>query len=999
MQKLFLSCLCAVLAAPAWGVESIPIVDQALAVVQQSCVECHCPDKHRGGLDMTSRETLLKGGDSGTVFDAGKLAKSSALFRTTAHLEEPFMPHKRDKLPQASIDILEKWIDAGVPYNRVLVPPKRARAEALWSFSALKKPAVPTFNDESWAVTPIDRFVMAAQSRAGLTPTVQASKQKLIRRLYFDLVGLPPTPAEIETFANSTDPKAYENLVDRLLASAHYGERWGRHWLDLARYADSMGYRFDDNTPGAYQYRDFVIRAFNADMPYDKFIRWQLAGDELAPGNPDALAATGFCAVGPRERDEGDPLNRRVIRNNELDDLVSTTCSSLLGLTMGCARCHDHKFDPLSQKEYYQLMTAFIPGHRKEMPFEQPAETDRRKYWEKESDLLEGKMADWFSRNAHKIDPIVEQWKKAVENLESEFRTKSNTDASPGDLSAIDFRLYKNDGLDAMPDFTSLKPTRVSLIRPGRIDLSQVPKATSVGAVFTGKLTVPSTGSYKFHLTSDDRARVFINGKLIVETDGLNGQETKTEAAILSPGKADIRVEYLQGPYGTELKLTWNGPVVARRSLSDGKFSAAFVQEFAKRGEKILGAEKHKMYQNLTADLGRFHDDPLACNELKSALSEAAIAEGQAIQKDRLALLATAPPPAKKCLAYVDKNGTPEKSFLLERGSVESPSEEVHLGFIAGLTSPNYQPSPKPAAARGTYYRAGMANWITDVDKGAGRLLARVLVNRLWYYHFGEGLIRTPNDFGSQGDVAVMPELLDWMASELIEGNWKIKSLQKMIVMSSVYRQDTTSEPAKTAIDPENRFWWHRRPTRIEAEILRDSILSVSGRLNKEMFGPAVMVPVPAETIITRTDGKSNYPKSIKEGPEVWRRSVYIFLKRTVQVPITAIFDGPDYSCSLGRRDRTTVATQALLLMNDTLVRSCSAELAGKIEAQAGTNNAVCIENAFRQTLGRAPSSSELEKALQFLNRQTELRNGDRKAALVDFCQALLSLNEFIYVD
>ena len=272
------------------------------------------------------------------------------------------------------------------------------------------------------------------------------------------------------------------------------------------------------------------------------------------------------------------------------------------------------------------------------------------------------------------------------------------------------------------------------------------------------------------------------------------------------------------------------------------------------------------------------------------------------------------------------------------------------------------------------------------------------MVNRLWYYHFGEGLVRTPNDFGSQGDVPAMPQLLDWLASEFIASGWKIKHLQKAIVLSAVYRQGVATDSAKSAIDPDNRFWWHRRPVRIEAEILRDTILAVSGRLNDDMYGPAVMVPIPAETIVTRTAEKSDYPKNIEEGPDVWRRSVYIFQKRTVPVPLLAVFDGPDNICSLGRREKTTVATQALHLMNDALVRSCSVKLADDLH-KLSADPSKWIENAFQKTLGRSPQPAEVKKAAEFLERQTQLRKGDRKAALADFCQAMISLNEILYID
>jgi hypothetical protein len=869
----------------------------------------------------------------------------------------------------------------------------------LWCFEPLNRPALPTVQNAGWAKTPLDQFILAAQQQVGLTPSGEANRRTLLRRLYFDLIGLPPTPAQIEAFVNDADPKAYENLVDQLLASPHYGERWGRHWLDLARYADSMGYRFDDDTAGAYQYRDFVIRAFSNDLPYNTFVQWQLAGDELAPANPDALAATGFCAVGPRERDEGDPLNRRVIRNNELDDLVTTTSATMLGLTMGCARCHDHKFDPLSQREYYQMAAAFVPGERKQLPLENSAEAARLKAWNQANGAVEDRAAVWRAHYAAQIHPVVADLSGQAAAIEAEFKLKAGLKSNPDDLSDIEFRTYKNETDEKLPDFDTLEPRTSGVLHPGRIDLSAAPPGKRIGLVMVGHLTVPSDGSFNFHLTSDDRARLTINGKIVAETDGMNGVVTVDESAALTRGPADIRVDYLQGIYGTTLKLTWDGPGIPKHSLSDIATQLALLDKLKKQGGEVLGAATFQRYQAIQAASASVSTNPCSTELIRTALPPEAIASGDAIAKDREKLRRDAPPPPTLCQAYTDKGPTAPKAYIFLRGSVESPGEEVHPGFIAGLTAPGYQPPARPANARGTYYRAQLADWMTDTDRGAGRLLARVMVNRLWYYHFGEGLVRTPSDFGSQGDTPVLPQLLDWMASELIADGWRLKPLQKMIVMSAAYRQSDGSDPAKLAIDPENHRWWHRRPLRIDSEILHDSILAVSGRLNEKMYGPGVKVPIPAELIITRTEGKDNYPKNIKEGPDVWRRGVYIFQKRTVPVPMTAAFDGPDLSCTVGRREQTTVAPQALMLMNDPFVRSCSAQFAAEIQKSAPTAQSEWIDAAFEKALGRAPTAAESQKAAAFLERQTQLRNGDRATALTDFCQAVLSLNEFMYVD
>ncbi|MEI6236109.1 MAG: DUF1549 domain-containing protein [Planctomycetota bacterium] len=974
------------------------IADKARTVLAAQCVECHRPDKSRGNLDLTTRTALMKGGKSGATVISGK-SKESLLYKMVAHLEEPFMPDKSDKLPAATIQLLADWIDAGAPYDKPIpYTPKRGDATH-WAFQPLSKATPPVVKDTAWIKTPVDTFVRAAQEAKQLTPTSAASKQRLVRRLYFDLIGLPPTPAEIDAFINDAAPDAYEKLVDTLLESPHYGERWGRHWLDLARYADSMGYRFDDNTYGAYHYRDFVIRAFNADMPYDQFVRWQLAGDELAPGERDARAATGFLAVGPRERDEGDALNRKNIRYNELDDLVSTTCSSMLGLTMACARCHDHKFDPISQKEYYQTLTAFIHGQRSELPMGTAADEQARMQWQEKNNALDSAVTEWFERNAATLNPFMSESQKKIDEIENTLRTKAKLKKPQADLDELFYKRYANTEFTSLPDFGKLKPDASGEQSPPRIDLEPAAGKPRFGLVYSGFLKVPDNGKYTFHLTTDDLARVMIGDKRVVEADGLNGLETRSESIELTKGRVSIHVEYVQGEHGSVLKLEWEGPGVAKRSLSAVKKDTAFEKQLEKRGEELLGKETVRTYHALTKKVLSFRKDPLQDDTIKAALSPDAITEWNGISKKRGELNRAAPPPQQVCLGYSEKSAAPAKSVLLTRGLIDQPGDEVQLGFLNVLTSPQYVPPPSPAKAGSTFQRAALAVWMTDVDKGGGRLLARVLANRLWFYHFGEGLSRTPNDFGTQGDKPALPELLDWLAGQLIANGWRLKPVHRSILLSSTYRQDTAANAENAKIDPENRLWWRRIPVRNEAEILRDSVLSVSGVLNSTMFGPSVMVPIPSELIITKTVGKGNYPKGIKDGPDVWRRSVYVFQKRTVPVPITTLFDGPDSSGSCGRREQTTVAPQALLLMNDESIRARSRDFASRVMKLAGTGKEKQIDAAFRLALGRLPTPSEKTNAEKFLDAQSKLRDNNPTLALADFCQVLFGLNEFLYIN
>ena len=730
-----------------------------------------------------------------------------------------------------------------------------------WAFRPLTRPVVPAVKSQDWVRTDVDRFILARQEAAGLQPNPRIDARRLIRRVYFDLTGLPPTPEEIDAFVQDSSPRAYEQLIAKLLDSPRYGERWGRHWLDLARYADSKGYRYDDNTTWAWTYRDFVIRAFNEDMPFDQFFRWQLAGDELAPGNPDALAATGFCAIGPIERDEGTKRNKLENRYNELDDIVSTVGSSALSLTIGCARCHNHKFDPISQREYYSLAGAFMSGARRELELLTSDERLQLDGWNARLGVVDALIGDWRQRHAANCEPVIAEkaapLEKSVASITKEFKEK----------------------IAKLPD---------------------------------------------------------------------NAEGT-------------------------------------------------FEEMLKEYGEKLLGRPKLKKFRETQKELKELPGKLLAdASVWKGRIPDDALAEIQKLQQQRHVIEAARPVSAPKAQAYVDTSNQSVPSPLLRRGSIDAPQEPVGFGVLHVLAKNDAVPVPQPDA-KTTGQRAALAKWLTDPRDGAGFLVARVMANRLWYHHFGEGLVRTLNDFGTQGDTPALPELLDWLASELIAKNWSMKEMHRLILTSAVYQQDTAHDAARAAIDPESRLWWKRRPVRLEAEILRDSMLAVSGRLVLKMGGPGDFQPVPPEAVLSRL-GQA-YPKKIADGPDIWRRSVYAFVKRTVPTPLFQMFDGPDNSTSCGRRTQTTVSPQALLLMNDEFVRRRSADFAKRVADESSKDTGERVTQAFLIALGRSPSSDERAKALKFLAAQAARHSGDEASALDDFCQVLFGMNEFLYVD
>ena len=649
-----------------------------------------------------------------------------------------------------------------------------------WAFRPLRHDRPPAVQDDGWPRTPIDRFILARLKAARIKPNSSADRRRLVRRVSFDLLGLPPTPEEVAAFVSDPAADAYEKLIDRLLASPHYGERWGRHWLDLARYADSDGYEADWDRPTAYHYRDFVIKAFNDDLPFDTFVQWQLAGDEYRPDDPAARAATGFLTAGPvvvfTNAGEGTELERATNRYNELDDMLTTTGAAFLGLTIGCARCHDHKFDPIPTRDYYGMLAAFTTTKRQEhllAPPEAVAEYRQRATdGQKRLALVQKKLHDWLEREKALLAAPLRQRKIAALPLAAEEKV-----------------------LLALP-----------------------------------------------------------------------------------ADKTNQRQQELLKKHGKALQLT------------DDDFRKEFDAK----------------------QLARWA-------ALKQQVNAARQAKPQA------------PPTA---LTLTDAAPQPARSFLLLRGEPAHPGPEVKLSFLSVLSSgPARVRRPQRAAT--TYQRTALAEWLTDARGGAGALLARVIVNRMWQHHFGFGLVRTPNDFGFQGERPTHPELLDWLAADLVQNGWRLKALHRRIMTSAVYLQDSAWDETRAKIDPENRLLWRRRPVRLEAEALRDSILAVSGRLNRELYGPALKPAVPAEAMAGRNkDNAVGRPK--EDGPALWRRSIYLFTKRSLPTPLLEVFNAPNPIGSCGRRNQSTVATQALALLNDSFVRGQASQLASRVAAEAG---------------------------------------------------------------
>jgi len=805
---------CLALAFLAAGISAGADVQSLLAA---KCQTCHSDKTRSGGLSLASIEGLRAGGKRGPAIVPGKPSESLLLRLISGG--EPSMPFGGLPLSPAEIESVREWIEQGAPW----VQPAR-----WWSLLPLKRPPAPK-SDDSWIRTPVDAFVLTKLREKGLYPSPEADRRTLIRRLTYDLHGLPPAPEEVEAFAADKAPDAYEKLVDRLLASPRYGERWGRHWLDVVHYGETHGYDKDKPRRNAWPYRDYVIRAFNEDKPYRRFIEEQLAADYLYPDDPAAIPALGFIAAGPwdfvgqAELAEG-TTDKNITRLLDRDDMVAQTMSALVSTTAHCARCHDHKFDAIRQSEYYALQAVFAGVDRADRPFDR--------------------------------DPAV-------------FKTRT--------------------------ELLAKKRALVASLRP--LEQQEADTTTPEIAALDAK---------------------------VAEWKQIDATDPASRPAEIQKKIADASVE--------------------RRAL----VRAALKPE-------------------LRADLDR----------LRAAIA--------AVDGEIKAL--PAPEWVYAAANYFEPQGTfrfaiePRPVHVLMRGSVDNPGPVAMPGalsmvdglkpvFDAALTAPEGQ------------RRAELAHWITS---DANMLAWRSIVNRVWHYHFGAGIVDSPNDFGHMGSLPTHPELLDWLAVEFRDSGGSFRKLHKLIVMSAVYRQassnDRANDKANAAIDADNRYLWRANRQRLDAESLRDTILMASGKLDLTMGGPSV------EQFFFKDDHSPvyDYARFDPDAPANFRRSVYRFLVRSVPDPLMERFDCPDVSMITAKRTITITAIQALALLNNPFVLKQTQHLAERVEKSGGDS----IDTLFRLTLQRTPDPRERQTLSAYLSRE----------GLVNLCRLMLNLNEFLFVD
>jgi Protein of unknown function (DUF1549)/Protein of unknown function (DUF1553)/Planctomycete cytochrome C len=865
-------------------------------ILVENCYKCHstAAKKQKGGLHVDTRDAIRIGGDTGPAVVPGKPGESLLLkaIRQTGDLKMP----PDGKLPAAAIADVEKWIVMGAPDPRDVATSGKAisieEGRKFWSFQPLHKPAHPANQN------PIDWFIAARLKEKGISPNPPADRRTLIRRVSFDLIGLPPTPDEINAFVNDSDADAYAKLIDRLLASRHYGERWGRHWLDLARFAESSGYEHDNDRPYAYQYRDFVIQALNLDMPFSRFVRAQIAGDKLEPSNPLTVKGMGFLAAGPMngqvtER-EAEPARYEVF-----DDWVSTIGTTFMGLTVGCARCHDHKYDPIPSRDYYNLAANFTNAVRANvtLPAGRPMVNP------------EALTAPWVVLEATDVKPIGGKGSRHALSLQDDgsyLFTSVN-----GEINSIEF----------------VAETKLAGITAVRVDALADASFPNFG---------PGLGDHgNFNLSGPSLTVSPLEGKekpqavklsMSYSTTGAKGGSFGVDQYHAGQGQSAIYTidKPIAFPGGARLQFRLSFPgdsPSARQTL--GRFRLALC----------------------TGDVPKTIELP-----------------NRQIQPHQVAFVVT-----EKVIPYRMMIQGPdlfEKTYALKRGDTEKKDGEATPGVLEVL--------PANRFVRYGHPRISLAYWLTDVDHGAGALVARVIVNRLWQHHMGRGIVGTPSDFGAQGDRPTHPELLDWLACEMIENGWSQKAIHREILLSATYQESTAHNSQAEKIDPDNHLYWRRPLARLEAEAIRDAMLAVSGRLDRHQFGPG----------------------SLDES--MTRRSIYFTVKRSALIPSMVQLDWPEALQGVGQRVTTTVAPQALLMLNSPQVRANATAFAALLKPTAERSLADAVEAGYERAIGRLPTDKERDAAVAFITKRRDADGID--AALTDFCQTLFAMNEFFYL-
>ncbi len=765
-------------------------------ILAKRCFKCHGPAESEAGLRLDQREAAVAELESGEAAIVPGKADASALLHRIAESDADLrMPPEGEGKPLSAEEIatIRRWIEQGAEWSQH------------WAFTAPTRPNVPKPRDAGWVRNPIDAFILSRLDGAELKPAPPANKLALLRRAYYDLVGLPPTPEDVDAFLADDSENAYEKVIDRLLDSPHYGEKWARQWLDLVRYAETNGYERDNPKDNVWKYRDYVIAAFNEDKPYDRFVIEQLAGDELDEPTAESITATGYYRLGLWD---DEPVDGEQAFYDGLDDVIVTSSEAFLGLTVGCARCHDHKLDPIPQTDYYRMQAFFANLQHGNTQRDVGTEEARKKHAELEREHGE-----------------------ALKRLREQ-------------IASIENRIYE------------------TFSNPEKED------------------------------AKDDRVR---------------------------------------------------------------------REMIAERRGRVLAKDELREY--------------LALKE-----------EEQRASRTKL-------PPLDKALAAQEKGDRAPDTFVLARGNAHAKGDKVEPGVPQAIAVGKLE-LPDVGRNGSSGRRLALARWIASPENP---MTARVMVNRLWQFHFGRGIVRSSSDFGYQGTPPTHGDLLDWLAAEFVDRGWSMKSMHKLIMMSSAYRMSSAGDEAALTKDPTNELFWRFDMRRLTAEEVRDSILAASGELNSKMYGPSVFPPLPAEVLATASRPGAGWNKSSPE--EAARRSIYVHVKRSLRHPMLQSFDAPDTDTGCAVRVSTTVPTQALSMLNSRFMGEQAGELAKRLTAERPNGLPAKVIHAIRVTTGRTPDDREVNDDIKFIEALQADEGLTAEHALRHYCLMILNTNEFVYLD
>jgi hypothetical protein len=967
--------------------DSGPDFDTEIApLLARRCLDCHSGPAPKGRFAVARRKRVL------AALVPGKPEDSHLWQR----IRDDEMPPKKP-LSAEEKKLLRAWIRSGARWGTDPIDPFRVTTPTRagydwWSLQPLRRAAPPSVENTPRARSPIDRFLLARLEARGLSFSPEADKRTLLRRLSFDLIGLPPSPEEVSRFTNDSRPDAYEHLVDRLLASPHYGERWGRHWLDVVRFGESDG--FERNLPrfNAWPYRDAVVSALNRDLPYDEFVRLQLAGDVLRPGDPEALAATGFLVAGAH--DILVPVSetmRAAMRQDEMEDIVGTVAQTFLGMTANCARCHDHKFDPISQKDYYRLAASLAGvGH------------GERAVLTGEKRTLLASLRSRLARLRGEIEALEVPVRRRL--LIEKGKGKA---PAPRPLAEWDFTAGLKDKrgalhgkphgparrekaglvLDGQSAFVATAPLAKDLTEKTLEAWVRLEDLSQRGGGVVGVQTLDGHTFDAVVFGEQEPKRWMAGSDGFLRTRSAAGPEEAeagkrfVHVAIAYHQDGTIRL-YRDGvSYGKYYRST--GPVAFRAGRAQVVFG---LRHGSPGGNRMLAGVVRgaRLYDRalspgeVAASAGVPH---VAAEEIPPRLSPADRRKHAGLLREQARLTGELRRAEKTPdrMVYAVVPGRPGPTHLLARGNVSTKGEVVAPEAPPALAG-RRQAGLKADAPEGAR-RAAMARWITD-EKNP--LFARVIVNRLWHHHFGIGLVDTPNDFGFNGGRPSHPELLDWLAGELIRRRWSLKAVHRLMVLSAAYRQASRRRPAAAKVDAENRLLWRKSPVRLEAEAVRDAILRVAGTLETRMGGPPYL-----DFRSYFFKGTQFYDPIDQVGPAFARRSIYRMGARGGRSPFLDTFDCPDPSTTTPKRAVTTTPLQALALFNNAMVLHQAEQWAKRLRREAGRSPEEQVSRAFLLAYGRAPLEGEMRLIIPFV----------RKHELEAFCRVVFNSNEFVQVD